>query len=85
MSGIVFRRAQCLSTLGEETPQSMVRCRVTAFQRVGRHGFRQGIFRHTQFKLGATSVNGRDAAGLAEIPAMASGNRGGREVGGLDG
>lgn len=85
MSGIVFRRAQCLFALGEETPQSMVGCRVTAFQRFGRHRLRQWVFRHAQFKLGTASVDGRDSAGLAEIPAMASDNRGGREVGGLDG
>lgn len=85
MSVIIFRRAQCLFALGEETPQSMVGCRVTVFQRFGRDSLRQWVLRHAQFKLGTASVDGRDTAGLAEIPTMTSDNRSGREVGGLDG
>ena len=85
MSDIVFRRAQCRFALGEEAPEAMVGCRVTPFHRLGRRRFRQWVLRNTQSEFRTTPVNSRHTTGLAEIPALASGGRGGREVGGLDG
>lgn len=85
MSDIIFRRAQCRFALGEESPEAMVRCRMAPFHRFGRRRFRQWVLRNTQSELRTTPVNSRHTTGLAEIPALASGGRGGREIGGLDG
>lgn len=85
MSSIVLRCTQCFLAFGEEAPKSMVGSRMTLFHGFGSRRLRQWVFRSTQLELGAAAVNGRHAAGLAEIPAMASSNGGGREVGGLGG
>ena len=85
MSSIVLRCTQCFFALGEEAPKPVVGGRVTLFHGFGSRRLGQWVFRSPQFILGTTAVNGRHAARLAEIPAMASSDRGRREVGGLDG
>lgn len=85
MSDIVFRRAQCCSTLREEPPEPMIRSRVTLPCRLRRRRCRQRILRHSQTKLGSAAVYRRHSPGLAQIPAATSNGRRGREPGTLPG
>lgn len=83
MRVVIFRGTQRLTILGEETPKSMVRGRMTLVQLPGRNGLGQWVLRHAQFESGTGTVNGGHATGLAKITTGSDG--GGRKVRGLDG
>lgn len=83
MGGIIFRAAQCLSVLGEESPESMVGGRVTLFDFAASDGLGQWVLRHTQLEFRAGAVDGGHTARLAQVTSVARGGSGGRKVRGL--